>query len=114
MTNARAASGSRKAKSLVRSPAGNVFLFAVLAVMGAFMALPLVYAVVSAFKPLEEFFVFPPRFYVVNPTGDNFTQLFTLTSNLWVPFSRYLFNTLFVAVVGTAGHVIVALSLIHI
>ena len=64
MTNARAASGSRKAKSLVRSPAGNVFLFAVLAVMGAFMALPLVYAVVSAFKPLEEFFVFPPRFYV--------------------------------------------------
>ena len=84
MTNARAASGSRKAKSLVRSPAGNVFLFAVLAVMGAFMALPLVYAVVSAFKPLEEFFVFPPRFYVVNPTGDNFTQLFTLTSNLCV------------------------------
>lgn len=31
-----------------------------------------------------------------------------MMSDSWVPFSRYLFNTLFVAVVGTAGHVIVA------
>ena len=114
MTNARAASGSRKAKSLVRSPAGNVFLFAVLAVMGAFMALPLVYAVVSAFKPLEEFFVFPPRFYVVNPTGDNFTQLFTLTSNLWVPFSRYVFNSLFVSLVATGGNLLFSSSAAYV
>lgn len=49
-----------------------------------------------------------PRFFVENPTVKNFSDLFEMMSDSWVPFSRYLFNTLFVAVVGTAGHVIVA------
>lgn len=68
------------------------------------MALPLVYSTVNAFKPMEEFFVFPPKFYVVNPTGNNFAQLFSLTSNLWVPFTRYLFNSIAVTVVATTGN----------
>lgn len=53
-------------------------------------------------------FVYPPRFYVVNPTFDNFYMVTHLTSSLWVPFSRYVFNSLFVTVVGTIGHVLIS------
>jgi ABC-type glycerol-3-phosphate transport system permease component len=72
------------------------------------MALPLVYAVCNSIKPLEEFFYFPPRLFVENPTTKNFKDLFRLMSNSWVPFGRYIFNTVFITVVGTAGHVIIA------
>ena len=57
---------------------------------------------------IRDRWMYPPRFFVENPTVKNFSDLFEMMSDSWVPFSRYLFNTLFVAVVGTAGHVIVA------
>lgn len=82
----------------------NFFLI----VCGAFMALPLVYAISSALKPLDELWLFPPRFLVRNPTIKNFQDLFRLMSNSWVPFSRYIFNTVFVSVIGTTGHVIIS------
>lgn len=97
-----------KTKRVSRSTWGNVLLFIVLAVLGAFMALPVVYTAVQAFKPMEELFVFPPRFMVVNPTLKNFRQIGQLTSNLWVPFSRYIFNSVFVSIVGTVGNVFIA------
>ncbi|BBH18659.1 ABC transporter permease [Paenibacillus baekrokdamisoli] len=84
-----------------------MFIFLFLAAFGAFMALPLVYAVVNAFKPLNEIFLFPPRFFVQHPTLGNFFMLFKLTANLWVPFSRYIFNSLFICVITTAGSVII-------
>lgn len=71
------------------------------------MALPLVYAICSAFKPLDEIFLFPPKFFVQNPTLENFQDLFILMSKSWVPFSRYIFNTVFITVVGTAGNVMI-------
>ncbi len=97
-----------KKNKLNRSTAGDVCIFIVLALFGSFMALPLVYAIVQALKPLEEIFIFPPRFFVRRPTLENFGTLFQLTGNLWVPFSRYVFNSLFVSVVSTIGHVIFA------
>ncbi|MCL2212511.1 MAG: carbohydrate ABC transporter permease, partial [Oscillospiraceae bacterium] len=45
----------------------------------------------------------PPRMYVVNPTLQNFADLFNLLGTSWVPFSRYLFNTILLTVLGTAG-----------
>ena len=95
-------------KRVSRSLFGNIQVVAVLFIMGAFMALPMIYAICNAFKPLDELFVFPPRFLVRNPTWDNFRDLFKLTSNSWVPFSRYLLNTLFITSVGTAGQVFLA------
>ena len=56
------------------------------------MALPLVYAINSAFKPLDEIFVYPPKFFVIHPTMDNFQDLFVIMGKSWVPFSRYIFN----------------------
>lgn len=79
-----------------------------LLLMAAFMMFPLVYAVSNAFKPLSELFVFPPQFFVRNPTFQNFIDLTNLVANSWVPFSRYIFNTVFVTAAGTAGHIVIA------
>ncbi|MBP5197506.1 MAG: carbohydrate ABC transporter permease, partial [Lachnospiraceae bacterium] len=59
-------------------------------------------------KPLEELFVFPPRLFVRNPTLKNFHDVFVLMSESWVPFSRYIFNTFFITLVGTVGHLLIA------
>lgn len=95
-------------KRLARSRMGDTTVIALLVVTGCFMALPLVYTVVSSFKPFEEIFLFPPRFFVQRPTLDNFTNLFIVTANSWVPFSRYIFNSVFVSVFTTAAYVLVA------
>ena len=90
------------------SLAGDMCSILLLVFMGAFMALPLVLAVSNSLKPLEELFIFPPRFFVRNPTLSNFHDVFVLMSESWVPFSRYIFNTVFITVVGTVGHLAVA------
>lgn len=96
------------AKKVSRSFGGNVLLGLLLTAMGCLMALPLVYTVVNAFKPLEEFFIFPPRFFVINPTLDSFLDLADLATNMWVPFSRYLFNSVFVSIVTTVVYLFIA------
>ncbi len=95
-------------RQLNRSFFVSFLLFLLLSLFGAFMALPLVYTVNNAFKPLDELFIFPPRFFVHNPTLDNFYDLIVLMSDSWVPFSRYLTNTLLITIVGTAGHILFA------
>lgn len=88
--------------------AGDITTYILLALYGAFMALPLIYSVIQSFKPYNELFIFPPRFFARQPTISNFTQLFDLTSSSWVPFSRYVFNTILNTVVGTLLHIIAA------
>ncbi|WP_413379444.1 carbohydrate ABC transporter permease [Alkalihalobacillus sp. 1P02AB] len=61
--------------------------------LAVFMALPIVYIFMHAFKPLDELFAYPPRFFVQKPTLQNFTDLFSITSATGVPVSRYLFNS---------------------
>lgn len=95
-------------KRINRSWYVDIFLFILLALAGAFMAIPLVYLVNSAFKPLDELFLFPPKIFVRNPTLSNFPDLFHLMAKSWVPFSRYIFNTVFITLLGTIGHVILA------
>ena len=94
-------------KQLNRSHTGNFLVFLMLVVVGIFMGLPLYYNIIQSFKPVEERFIFPPRFYVVNPTSSNYSQLFTLVSDLTVPFSRYLFNSVFVSIVSTTVGVMI-------
>ncbi|MBR3837069.1 MAG: carbohydrate ABC transporter permease [Clostridia bacterium] len=88
-----------------RSLGGDIGINAVLLVMGAFMFLPMLYTVMQAFKPLDELWHYPPRFFVQNPTLNNFKVLLNLMSTSWVPFSRYIFNTAFVSILGTVGNV---------
>lgn len=94
-------------KRLGRSTGGNLAVYTFLVLVGCFMALPLVYAISNSLKPLDELFVFPPKFFVQNPTLDNFSDLFVIMGKSWVPFSRYVFNTLLITVVGTFGCVVI-------
>ena len=91
-----------------RSLGGNLVLFLFLFLMGCFMILPFVYSVLQSVKPVEEIFVFPPRFFVRRPTVDNYTQLFRLANSLWVPFGRYLLNSVLISVAVTSLHVLVS------
>ena len=78
---------------------GKSFGFLMLCLLAAFTALPLIYVVSTAFKPLNELFYFPPRFFVEQPTFKNFKDLFIVLDGLDVPFTRYVFNSVFVTVV---------------
>lgn len=91
-----------------RSLGGNIFIFTILVMLGAFTALPLYLSIINSIKPLNELMVFPPRFIVLNPTYKNFVDLFVIISNSTVPFTRYIFNTLFITVAGTTGSVLIS------
>lgn len=97
-----------KKNLLNRSRTGNVVVYVVLTLMGAFLALPLLYTISSAFKPYEEIFRFPPQFFVRNPTLDNFQDLLNTAANSLVSFPRYLFNSLFFALVSTVLQIVFA------
>lgn len=91
-----------------RSAAGTAVVFLILLFTSLLMMMPFVYSIVQSLKPMEELFAFPPKFFVQNPTTENYQKLFQLTENLWVPFSRYVFNSVFVSVAGTALYILVA------
>lgn len=93
---------------LSRSSGGDFGITFMLVVLGAFMFLPMLYAFMQSLKPLDELFMFPPRFFVMKPTFDNYKDLFTLMNTSWVPFSRYIFNTVLTSVTGTAGNLLLA------
>ena len=94
-----------KGKHINGSLAGDICIFILLALLGIFMIFPLYYSIIQSFKPISELFVFPPKLYVVSPTGENFSNLFKVAGNLWVPFSRYVFNSVFITIVITILHV---------
>ena len=93
---------------LNRSAGGDAGITFVLTLLAIFMFLPMVYTVAQSLKPLDELFMFPPRFFVRNPSFRNFKDLFVLMNTSWVPFSRYIFNTVFITVLGTFGNLVFA------
>lgn len=98
----------REYKRYTRSKIGNFFYFAFLFLAGCFTVLPMVYTIVTSFKPLDELLVFPPRFFVYRPTIENYAALPTLLSNLKIPLSRYIFNSVFITVVTVFFQIIIS------
>ena len=86
------------ATRFTRSTFGNICCFVLITAAGLFSMLPLIYAVVTSFKPIDELLIFPPTFFVRRPTTENYVALPTLLSSLSVPLSRYVFNSLFITV----------------
>ncbi len=103
----RADIAKTQARKFTRSKFGNVMFFVFLFAFGAFSVLPLVYSITTSFKPLDELMIFPPKIFKVSrPTIANYLVLPDLISSLSLPLSRYIFNSLFVSIVGTVLHVI--------
>ncbi|MBR6366376.1 MAG: carbohydrate ABC transporter permease [Lachnospiraceae bacterium] len=98
----------REGRKPNRSIGGDIFVYFVLILFGAFFVFPLIYAINNSLKPLNEIFMYPPKLFVQNPTMDNFSDLFLLMGQSWVPFSRYIFNTVFMTLLGTVGHILFA------
>jgi multiple sugar transport system permease protein len=73
-----------------------------------FMLLPMVFIISNAFKPPDELFAYPPRFFVTHPTFKNFTDLFSKMSTSGIPVSRYLFNSVFITLVMIGASIAVS------
>ncbi len=84
--------------------------YVILVPLAVVMLLPIIYIFSSAFKPPDELFAFPPRFFVTNPTLRNFTDLFARLSTSGIPVSRYLFNSVVITLVTVAASIIVSSS----
>lgn len=91
-----------------RSFWGDLGIYFMLFLFAVAMAFPLIYSVASSLKPLDELFRFPPKVFPDHVTFDNFSDLITTMGQSYVPFFRYLANTVFITFVGTFGHVVVA------
>lgn len=98
----------RFSKRFSRSKLGNFFYVLFLVIAGLFTMLPLIYAVVTSFKPIDELLVFPPKFFVNRPTVTNYLALPDLLSSLQIPLSRYIFNSLFIAGITTFLYIIIS------
>ncbi len=93
-------------KRFTRSKVGNFFYMFFLLLAGLFTMLPLIYSILTSFKPIDELLIFPPRFFVKRPTISNYLVLPDLLSGLQIPFSRYIFNSIFVSIVTTFLYII--------
>ena len=78
---------------------GQIKIMVALLPLVLFMFLPILFIANHAFKPMDELFAFPPTFIVRNPTLENFTKLVKFSRTAGIPFSRYVFNSLFVTIV---------------
>jgi len=84
--------------------------YAILLPLSFFMILPVVYTFSSALKPLDELFLFPPRFLVQKPTLQNFNDLFRAATTTGVPMSRYLFNSILITVLFITATIVITTS----
>jgi len=99
---------SKREVRLSRSRGGTIGIFLFLAFLGALMFIPFYLMIVNSLKPIEELFYWPPRLYVINPTVRHYRTIFMILDLWMVPFTRFIFNSAFISVVGTAAGIVVA------
>ncbi len=104
----------KKRKKYSGSLGGDIAIFALLFIVGLFMLFPIYLSVIQSLKPVEELFIFPPKMYPMHPTTQNFSDLMYVASNLWVPFSRYVFNSAVVAISVTVLQLLFACSAAYV
>ena len=104
----RVMKGLANQSAYARSNFGGIVNFVMLTIFALVMALPMVFTVSNAFKPLEELFVFPPSLFVKNPTLNNFAGISSILRESWVPVGRYFINSIVITAFGVLGQVIFA------
>ena len=76
----------------------QIKFYVILIIMSAVMVLPLIYIFSQAFKPIDELFAYPPKFFVRNPSLSNFSNLLAMMGTSEVPIARYFFNSIVITV----------------
>jgi multiple sugar transport system permease protein len=92
MTAVASSSRPRRKRFRVRAVVSQVLL----SLVGLLFLVPIIWMVVSALKPSAEVFTVPPRLVGTEVKFSNFVEAWN-----YLPFGRFILNTLFVAVVGT-------------
>lgn len=87
---------------------GQLKFYVLLLPLAVLMLLPIVFIFSHAFKPPDELFAYPPRFFVAHPTFKNFQDLFAQMSTAGVPVSRYLFNSVTITLVTVAASILIS------
>lgn len=85
-------------------------IYAYIIPIAAVMCLPIIYIFINAFKPISELMAYPPRFYVKNPTFENFKSLFNLSSGTAIPMSRYIFNSVIVTAATVLANILISVN----
>lgn len=98
-----------KSVTLSRSKWGTFGIFLFLLIFSLIMAVPIVYTIMQSIKPIEEYYIYPPKFYVMNPTLANYAAILDSVDSLGIPFTRYLFNSVLITVAGTLCYLLMAL-----
>ncbi len=80
----------------IASRIGSLAIHAVLMAGGLLMVMPMLWMLVTAFKPPAEIALWPPVFLPRAPTLDNFTGAFSAA-----PFARFFANSVFYAGIST-------------
>lgn len=85
----------------------QIKFYIILILISIFMLLPILFIISHAFKPINELYAWPPRFFVRRPSLENFRMLFRITSETGIPFSRYLLNSILVAGTGVFATILI-------
>ncbi|MBR4099423.1 MAG: carbohydrate ABC transporter permease [Clostridia bacterium] len=105
MNSAKQQMNSRR---YTRSKFGDFLILLIVVLAGLFTMLPLIYAVSTSFKPLDEILLFPPKFLVRRPTLENYIALSSLLSDQYVPLTRYIFNSVFITIFTTIVYILIS------
>ena len=84
---------------------GQIKIYLIIFPLVVFMLFPIIFIISHAFKPMDELFAYPPRFFVSRPTLDNFSALLKSARSSAIPMSRYVFNTVLVTFSVVVGSV---------
>jgi len=79
-----------------------------LTLFSLFMFLPIIYIFNHALKPYHELFLFPPTIWAREPSFANFIELLFVTQGTAIPISRYIFNSVFVAILCVIAMTIIS------
>lgn len=79
-----------------------------LIILSIFMGSPIIFVISHAFKPYNELFLYPPRFFVRRPTIENFSRLIAFSQESGIPISRYIFNSVFTTLMVVVGSIILS------
>lgn len=87
---------------------GQIKIIVLILPLALFMLLPIVFIICHAFKPMDELFAFPPKFFVTRPTLDNFKKLFQASQSSGIPLTRYVFNSVIVTSVVVIASILLS------
>lgn len=88
----------RNASNVNRLSNFERFATVLLVLLSIFMILPIIYIFNHSLKPYHELFIYPPNIFVRDASFQNFLELASITKGTAVPISRYIYNSVVVAI----------------